>query len=52
MLTGKQLISGEKTFADVCTFQSTIYTNEIIDIVQTGDISGNIFVGQTGLFQK
>jgi len=52
MLTGNQLISGEKTFADVCTFQSTIYTNEIIDIVQTGDISGNIFVGQTGLFQK
>jgi len=51
-LTGNQLISGEKTFADVCTFQSTIYINEVIDITQTGDISGNIFVGETGLFEK
>jgi plastocyanin len=51
-LTGKQLISGEKTFADVCTFESTVYINEIIDITQTGDISGNIFVGETGLFEK
>lgn len=51
-LTGNQLISGEKTFADPCTFLSTIYINEIIDITQTGDISGNIFVGETGLFEK
>lgn len=51
-LTGNQLISGEKTFADICTFQDTVYINEIIDITQTGDISGNIFVGETGLFEK
>lgn len=51
-LTGNQLISGEKTFADVCTFQDTVYINEIIDITETGDISGNIFVGETGLFEK
>ena len=51
-LTGNQLISGEKTFADPCTFLSTIFINEIIDITQTGDISGNIFVGETGLFEK
>lgn len=51
-LTGNQLISGEKTFADPCTFLSTIFVNEIIDITQTGDISGNIFVGETGLFEK
>jgi len=51
-LTGNQLISGEKTFADTCTFESTIYINEIIDITQTGDISGNIFVGESGLFEK
>ena len=29
LLTGNQLISGEKTFADVCTFESTIYINGI-----------------------
>lgn len=52
LLTGNQLISGEKTFADVCTFESTIYINEIIDITQTGDISGNIFVGESGLFEN
>ena len=51
-LTGKQLISGEKTFADVCTFESTIFINEVIDITQTGDISGNVFVGETGLFER
>ena len=51
-LTGEQLISGEKTFADPCTFLSTIYINEIIDITQTGDISGNIFVGESGLLER
>lgn len=51
-LTGNQLISGEKTFADICTFQSTVFFNEIIDITQTGDISGNIFVGESGLFDR
>jgi hypothetical protein len=52
LLTGNQLISGDKTFADPCTFLSTIYINEIIDITQTGDISGNIFVGESGLFER
>ena len=52
LLTGNQLISGEKTFADICTFESTIYINEVVDITQTGDISGNIFVGESGLFDK
>ena len=51
-LTGNQLISGEKTFADSCTFLNNIYMNEIIDITETGDISGNIFVGQSGLFER
>ncbi len=51
-LTGDQLISGEKTFADPCTFEDTVYVHEIIDITETGDISGNIFVGETGLFEK
>lgn len=51
-LTGDQLISGEKTFADVTTFLSRTNINEIIDITETGDISGNVFVGETGLFQK
>ena len=51
-LTGDQLISGEKTFADVCTFLSRTNINEIIDITETGDISGNVFVGESGLFQK
>ena len=52
LLTGNQLISGEKTFADICTFESTIFINEIVDITHTGDISGNIFVGESGLFDK
>ena len=51
-LTGSQVISGHKTFADTCTFQDTIYLNQVIDVTQTGDISGNIFVGQTGLFEN
>lgn len=51
-LTGAQIISGHKTFADTCTFQDTIYLNQVIDVTQTGDISGNIFVGQTGLFEN
>ena len=51
-LTGTQIISGHKTFADTCTFQDTIYLNQVIDVTQTGDISGNIFVGQTGLFEN
>ena len=51
-LTGNQLISGEKTFANTCTFEDTVYVHEVIDITETGDISGNIFVGESGLFEK
>lgn len=51
-LTGDQLISGEKTFADTCTFEDTVYVHEVIDITETGDISGNVFVGESGLFEK
>jgi hypothetical protein len=52
LLTGNQLISGQKTFKDPCTFLSRTNINEIFDETQTGDISGNIFVGTSGLFQK
>jgi hypothetical protein len=51
-LTGKQLISGNKTFSDPCTFSSRSSINQILDTTQTGDISGNIFVGESGLFQN
>ena len=51
-LTGQQLISGNKTFSDPCTFLSRINVNEAIDITETGDISGNIFVGDSGLYQN
>ena len=50
-LTGDQLISGQKTFADETTFLSRTNINEIIDTTETGDISGNVFVGETGLFE-
>jgi cytoskeletal protein CcmA (bactofilin family) len=49
---GDQIISGEKTFADVCTFQDTVFLNEVIDTTYSGDISGYSFIGQTGKFQK
>lgn len=51
-LTGEQLISGQKTFSDPCTFLSRTNINEAIDITETGDISGNIFVGDSGLYQN
>ena len=51
-LTGQQLISGSKTFSEPCTFLSRINVNEAIDITETGDISGNIFVGDSGLYQN
>ena len=51
-LTGNQTISGEKTFADICTFQDTVFLNEVIDTSFSGDISGFSFVGQTGSFEK
>jgi len=51
-MTGQQLISGQKIFTDVCTFQSRIQTNELIDITLTGDISGVAIVGKTGLLEN
>ena len=51
-LTGSQLISGQKVFADECTFLSRTNVNEILDFTLEGDISGNIFVGTTGLMQN
>jgi len=51
-LTGNQVISGEKTFADVCTFEDTVYLNEVIDTTLTGDISGYSFIGNSGRFEK
>ena len=50
-MTGDQLISGRKIFADECTFKSTILINEIIDVTSPADISGNIFVGESGLYE-
>ena len=43
-LTGNQIISGQKIFADPCTFEDTVFIHEVVDITKTGDISGNIFV--------
>jgi hypothetical protein len=51
-LTGSQLVSGQKIFTDNCTFLSRINVNEVIDSTQQNDISGNIFVGETGLLQN
>lgn len=49
---GDQIISGEKTFADICTFEDTVFLNEVIDTTYSGDISGYLFVGETGVFEK
>lgn len=51
-LTGAQTISGEKTFADICTFEDTVFLNEVVDTTYEGDISGYNFVAETGLFEK
>ena len=51
-LTGNQLISGSKTFANPCTFLSRTNVSEVIDKTPDGDISGNIFAGESGLFQN
>jgi hypothetical protein len=51
-LTGSQLISGHKTFTDPCTFQGETRLNKTLDITQTGDISGYVFVGESGLFDN
>lgn len=51
-LTGAQLISGHKIFAGPCTFQSETRIDKTLDITQTGDISGNVFVGESGLFDN
>lgn len=49
---GDQTISGEKTFADICTFEDTVFLNEVIDTSYSGDISGYLFIGETGVFEK
>ena len=51
-LTGAQTISGEKTFADICTFEDTVFLNEVIDTTYEGDISGYTFLGESGVFEK
>ena len=51
-LTGNQIISGEKTFADICTFEQTVFLNEVVDTTIEGDISGYHFVAETGRFGK
>tara|TARA_Y100001938_G_scaffold61451_1_gene85476 strand:- start:1082 stop:2209 length:1128 start_codon:yes stop_codon:yes gene_type:complete len=51
-LTGNQLVSGSKVFADTTTFLDTIFINHIVDVTFDGDISGNIFTAESGLFQK
>jgi hypothetical protein len=51
-LTGSQLVSGQKIFTDKCTFLSRTNINEVIDSTFSGDISGNIFVGESGLLQS
>jgi len=51
-LTGAQTISGEKTFADICTFEDTVFLNEVIDTTYEGDISGYNFIAESGLFEK
>ena len=50
LLTGNQTISGEKTFADVCTFEDTVFLHEIVDTTVEGDISGYIFQGNSAAF--
>ena len=51
-LSGAQTISGEKTFADICTFSGTVFLNEVVDTTVEGDISGYNFVATTGRFEK
>ena len=51
-LTGNQLVSGNKVFADTTTFLDTIFINHIVDVSFDGDISGNIFTAESGLLQR
>lgn len=51
-LTGAQTISGEKTFTDICTFEDTVFLNEVVDTTYSGDISGYSFIGTTGRFDR
>jgi hypothetical protein len=51
-LGGDQIISGEKTFVDTCTFNDVVFMDEIIDTTFTGDISGYVVRGETGIFNK
>jgi hypothetical protein len=51
-LTGDQLIRGKKIFADDCSFNGKLFTKEIIDTTQEGDISGYNFIGEQIYFNK
>ena len=51
-MTGEQLISGDKVFADPCTFLSRMQVNEVIDFTPTGDINAIAVVGKTGLLEN
>ena len=50
-VTGDQTVSGKKTFADEITFLDRVNIHTIVDTTQAGDISGNVFVGESGLFE-
>lgn len=50
-ITGDQTVSGKKTFADEITFLDRVNIHTIVDTTQEGDISGNVFVGESGLFE-
>ena len=51
-LTGNQLVSGHKVFKDKCTFEKQTRIHKFIDVTETGDISGYIFGGASGLFDN
>lgn len=51
-ITGDQTIRGKKIFEDDCTFNGKLFTKEIIDTTQEGDISGYNFIGEQIYFNK
>ena len=51
-MTANQLISGNKVFADNCSFLSRTNINQIIDTTIDGDINGQIIVGKTGFIEN
>jgi len=51
-ITGDQVIRGKKIFEDDCTFNGKLFTKEIVDTTQEGDISGYNFIGEQIYFNK